>query len=457
MNIRVLIVEDEELIRWSLRQKFEGRGYRVTEAATGAAALEALDGGMFDLIMLDYRLPDTTGLDVLRHFREHDGDSVVIMMTAYSSIESAVEAVKLGAFDYVPKPFQMDELLLTIDKALETTKLRREVRELRRQVETEFGTDIIIGQHPSMRELLEVIQQIARSGATTVFVRGETGTGKDLVARVIHQCSDRAGHPFVNITCTALSETLLESELFGHERGAFTDARQQKKGLLEVADGGTVFLDEIGDMAAGLQAKLLRFLEERRFRRVGGTRELSVDVRVIAATNREIEKAIKEGKFREDLFYRLNVVTIDLPPLRARGDDVMTLARHFVDKFAREFKKPVTGVDASAESKLMRYGWPGNVRELRNALERAVLLCKGTVLTADDLVLGRSERSEFPWDVENFTMPPGGFDLDKLSELEAHLLKQAMAMTNKNQVQAAQLLNVSRDRLRYRLQKHGLL
>ena len=362
MSIRVLIVEDEALIRWSLRQKFEERGYRVTEAETGQAATAAFEEGLFDLVMLDYKLPDTTGLDVLRSLRQADQDTVVIMMTAYSTIETAVEAIKLGAFNYLAKPFQMDELLVTVDKALETTKLRREVRELRRRIQTEFGIDAIIGKHPSMLRLFETITQVARTGVSTVFLRGETGTGKDLVSRVIHHNSDRAANPFVNVTCTALSESLLESELFGHERGAFTDAKLQKKGLFELADTGTVFLDEVGDMPAALQAKLLRFLEERKFRRVGGTREIAVDVRVIGATNRDLEKAIEQGQFRRDLMYRLNVVTVTLPPLRARGEDVRLLTQHFVARFAQEFKKPAVQVSDAAFALLQSYSWPGNVR-----------------------------------------------------------------------------------------------
>jgi two-component system response regulator AtoC len=457
MSIRVLVVEDEGLIRWSLRQKFEERSYRVTEAESGKAAREALDGGRFDLIMLDYKLPDMTGLEILRRMRGEENDAVVIMMTAYSTVESAVEAIKLGAFDYISKPFQMDELLFTVDKALETTKLRREVRELRRHLEHEYGTDKIIGQDPSMRELLELISQVARTGASTVFLRGDTGTGKDLVARVIHHTSDRAGQPFVNITCTALSETLLESELFGHERGAFTDAKAQKKGLLETADGGTVYLDEIGDMPPALQAKLLRFLEARKFRRVGGTREISVDVRIIAATNRDIDEAIEAGTFRRDLMYRLNVVTIYLPPLRARGGDIHLLTQHFVQRFATEFKKPVTAVSDRAQEMLCGYGWPGNVRELRNVIERAVLLCKGQTVEAYDIVLGRPESIPWEWDIEHVRLPPQGFDFAKLNRLERNLLCQALERTGNNQSKAAKLLNLTRDRLRYRLQKHGLL
>ena len=457
MSIRVLIVEDEALIRWSLRQKFEERGYQVVEAETGQAALDVFDEGLFDLIMLDYKLPDITGLDVLHGIRQIDADVVVIMMTAYSTIETAVEAIKLGAFNYIAKPFQMEEMLLTVDKALETTQLRREVRELRRHLQEEYGVNAIIGQHPTMLRLFEMIKQVARTGVSTVFLRGETGTGKDLVARVIHHGSDRAANPFVNITCTALSESLLEIELFGHERGAFTDAKLQKKGLFEMADGGTVFLDEVGDMPAALQAKLLRFLEERKFRRVGGTKEIGVDVRVIGATNRDLDKAIELGQFRRDLMYRLNVVTITLPPLRARGDDIRLLTQHFVARFAQEFKKPAVKLGDEVWELLRGYSWPGNVRELRNVIERAVLLCKDNTVTREDIVLGRAESQPWSWDIDHMELPPEGFDFDQLRRLESHLLKQALARTNNNQTQAAKLLNLSRDRLRYRLQKHGLL
>jgi two-component system response regulator AtoC len=397
-SIRVLIVEDESLIRWSLRQKLQEQSYEVSEAEDGKSALRLLESpetGGFDVILLDFKLPDTTGLEILRRLRALDHDAVVIMLTAYSTLERAVEAVKLGAYDYLAKPFQMDHLLLVVSKALETTRLRREVRELRRTLREQFGTDTIIGKHPATRQLLDVIQRIARSGASTVFLRGETGTGKDLVARVIHHASDRAAKPFINVTCTALSETLLESELFGHERGAFTDAKSQKKGLLELADGGTVFLDEIGDMPPALQAKLLRFLEERRFRRVGGTHEIAVDVRIIAATNRDIEQAIAEGKFRRDLLYRLNVVT--------------------------------------------------------------VLLCREDAIGPEDIVLGRDQPSGWLADLQHCRLPVEGFNLEKLEQLELHLIRQALARTRNNQTQAGKLLNLSRDQLRYRLQKHGVI
>ena len=453
MTVRVLITEDEKLIQWSLQQKFEARGYKVTGVETGTDALQALDTGAYDLIMLDYKLPDMTGLDVLRKVRETDADVVVIMMTAFSSIESAVDAIKLGAYDYITKPFDMDELLRTADKALETTKLRREVRELRRHIQHEYGIDRIIGQHECMLELFDVIDRVAKSGASTVFLRGDSGTGKDLVARVIHYNSDRAPRPFMNITCTALSETLLESELFGHEQGAFTDAKTAKKGLFEITDGGTIFLDEVGDMPLGLQAKLLRFLEERTFRRVGGTTEISVDVRVIAATNRDIEEAIERGKFRSDLMYRLNVIPIYLPPLRERGDDIRMLTQHFVTQFATEFRKPITGIDDAAYQKLLSYSWPGNVRELRNVLERAVLLSRGETLGSADIVLGRVDPAASPTDAAS-VLPARGIDL---RELESNLIGEAMERANNDQTEAARLLGLSRDALRYRLERLGRL
>jgi DNA-binding NtrC family response regulator len=454
MTIRILIIEDESLIRWSLRQKFEERGYEVVEAENGQVATDALGSGAFDLIMLDYKLPDMTGLDILRRLRDSGRDDVVVMITAYSNIEDAVEAIKLGAYDYIAKPFQMEQLLITVDKALEATQLRRQVRELRSRLQHDFGFDRIIGQHPSMLQLFDVINSVARSSSSTVFLRGETGTGKDLVAGVIHYNSDRAPKPFMNITCTAISETLLESELFGHEKGAFTDARQQKKGLFELADGGTVFLDEVGDMSPSLQAKLLHFLENRRFRRIGGATEIPVDVRVIAATNRDIEQAIQDGQFRKDLLYRLNVVPIYLPPLRDRGDDVRLLTDHFISIYSREFKKPITGVTDDAYTKLGSYGWPGNVRELRNVIERAILLCKENVLQPADLVLGSGQPASVEDTLAGLDLPPGGLDFD---QLENKLLRQALARAAGNQTKAAKLLNVSRDTFRYRLEKHGLL
>ncbi len=449
---RILIIEDEKLIRWSLRQRFEDEGYSVDEAENGPEGLEKLESGVFDLVMLDYKLPGMTGLEVLRQIRAGDEDIVVLMMTAYSNVEDAVEAMRLGAFDYVSKPFNMDELMLTVAKALETTRLKREVRDFRAQMKKEFGFDRILGNCPQIVRLFGMIQDVAESGASTVFLRGESGTGKDLVAKAIHYNSDRANRPFMNITCTAISEALLESELFGHERGAFTDAKQQKKGLFELADHGTVFLDEVGDMPLNLQAKLLRFLEEKTFRRVGGVKDIAVDVRIIAATNRDLEKLIAEGQFREDLYYRINIIPIELPPLRERGDDIRIIAEFFVDQFATEFRRGPRQISEAGVKKLLDYGWPGNVRELRNTIERAVLFCKNGTIEATDLTIGPSVSSRptlVPTDI-----PSDGISIQ---DIEERLVRKALEQTDNNQTRAAKLLRLSRDQLRYRMERYGML
>jgi DNA-binding NtrC family response regulator len=448
---RILIIEDEKLIRWSLRQRFAEEGYSVDDSESASEGLERLSRTTYDLVVLDYKLPDMSGLDVLRRIREDDQDIVVLIMTAYSSVEMAVEAMRLGAYDYVSKPFKMDVLMLTVNKALETTRLKREVRDLRTQMQRKFGFDRILGRCPAMLKLFGLMRDVADSGASTIFLRGESGTGKDLVAKSIHYNSDRATRPFMNITCTAITESLLESELFGHERGAFTDAKQLKKGLLELAAGGTVFLDEVGDMPPSLQAKLLRFLEEKTFRRVGGVQDIDVDVRIIAATNRDVNKLIEDGKFREDLFYRLNIIPIDLPPLRERGDDIILLTEYYIDVFAREFKRDVRSLSGGAVEKLMSYTWPGNVRELRNAIERSALLCKQPVIGPDDLVLGRDSHEYHPYTID---LPPGGISLQTVEE---QLVRQALAQTGDNQTKAAKLLHLSRDQLRYRMERYGLL
>jgi DNA-binding NtrC family response regulator len=458
MSEHILVVDDEKLIRWSLRESLERAGYQTVEAADGEQAMQILDSEGADLVLLDVRLPGKDGLQVLKHIVTHHPETPAILMTAFSSVGEAVEAMKRGAFDYLVKPFNQDEALLVVRKALDTTRLQREVKILRHQQQEKHGITNLVGKTPQMQEVCALINKVAASAASTVLLQGESGTGKDLVAKAIHYASDRADKPFMNITCSALPETLLESELMGHERGAFTDAREMKRGLFEMAEGGSVFLDEIGDMGLALQAKLLRFLEEKMLRRVGGTRDIRVNVRIIAATNRDLEKAVAEGRFREDLYYRLNVIRIKLPSLRARRDDIPLLVAHFIDQFDREFRKSTHGFTPGAMDCMMRYHWPGNVRELRNVIERAMILETKETLDVEDLP---SEMREVRSGEPNgepagpgFALPESGY---ALKQMEREMLRQALQKTGGNQSRAASLLNISRDALRYKMKKYGLL
>jgi DNA-binding NtrC family response regulator len=444
----ILVVDDEPLIRLSLSERLTQEGYRVLEAGTASEALDIHREGV-DLVLLDYRLPDATGLDVLKQLKEADPDLPVILLTAYSSVDAAVEVMKHGAYHYARKPFELDDIVLLIKQALETKDLRREVRSLRATQAKPFSPDRIVGQSAAMATVRRLLLKVAASPASTVLLMGESGTGKDLAAKVIHFASGRSNHPFMNVTCSALPDTLLESELFGHERGAFTGADRQRHGLLESADGGTLFLDEVGEMMPALQVKLLRFLEERAFMRVGGATDIHVDVRVIAATNRNLSDGVREGRFREDLYYRLNVVPVVLPPLRERAEDIPLLVRHYVDVFNLEFRKRIR-VSPEALERLRNYGWPGNVRELRNGVERAMLLAEDEELGADQFLLAGAALAV----KGQVALPAGGVDLEML---ERSLVSQALERSGWNQTRAAVLLGLNRDQIRYRIEKFGLM
>jgi two-component system, NtrC family, response regulator AtoC len=446
----ILVVDDEQLIRWSLVSRLSEEGYRMLEAESGAEALKRVREGV-DLVLLDFRLPDADGLAVLKQIKEIDPETLVILLTGHGSVDTAVEAMKQGAYHFASKPFNLDEIVILVEKALETTSLRREVRSLRATQSQPFSLDRIVGETEAVVSMRALLKKIASGPASTVLLTGESGTGKDLAAKVIHYASARANRPFMNITCSALPEALLESELFGHERGAFTGADRQKRGLLETADGGTVFLDEIGEMVPMLQAKLLRFLEEKSFKRVGGSVDLRVEVRIVAATNRNLEEEVRHGRFREDLYYRLNVVPILLPPLRKRAADIPALVNYYVDAYNTEFRKHIKGVVPAAMERLKAYPWPGNIRELRNAVERAMLLVEGDELTLDQFPMGGGASVARLTD--GVELPAAGIDIE---QLERSLVVQALERSSWNQTRAATLLGLNRDQIRYRIEKFKL-
>ncbi|MEM8885580.1 MAG: sigma-54 dependent transcriptional regulator [Planctomycetota bacterium] len=449
----VLVVDDEKLIRFTLRESLAEEGYVVHEAGDMEEAIAQCERHRIDCAILDHRLPDGDGFDLMTTIHELHPEVPCILMTAYSSVQKAVEAMRRGAFTYVNKPFDSDEMVFNVRTALETTRLRREVSALR-GMQAEDGLGAVIGESSAMRNIADLLRTLASSRASTVLLLGESGTGKGLLANALHKASERKEKPFLTITCTAIPESLLESELFGHERGAFTDAKTAKPGLLEVADGGTVFLDEIGDMPLALQAKLLSVLEDKTFKRLGGVGEIEVDVRVVAATNADLEARVKDGSFRLDLFYRLNTFPIRIPPLRERTEDIPILATFFLDRFNKEFNKKIDGIDPDAIAALQTHDWPGNVRELRNAIERAMILGKGPTLASRDFAFsleGATEAERAPGG-RLLTLPEDGLDID---ELELDLVRQALARSGGVQGKAAQLLGMTRDQIRYRIEKYG--
>jgi DNA-binding NtrC family response regulator len=454
MGARILIVDDEKLIRWGLAQGLEQAGYNADQATTAAEALEAIARDMPDLVLLDYKLPDRPGTDVLRAVRKLSPRTPVVMITAHASIGGAVEAMKEGAYDYIGKPFEMDELIQTVQRALETGNLREQVARQREDAQREAAVENILADSAAMKEVVRLIHRVAPSEASTILLLGESGVGKGLVARALHFAGAAAERPFMNITCTALPESLLESELFGHEKGAFTDARTQKKGLFELADGGTVFLDEIGDLSPGLQGKLLRVLEDKTFRRVGGTRDIKVAVRIIAATNKDLEQEVAAGRFRGDLYFRLKVIPIEIPPLRERIEDLIPLAESFMAHFNREFHKQVRGIEPATVELLKAHHWPGNVRELRNAIERAILLTDGEKLSPHDLPTDiQKPKGRTPAAKDEIKLPHAGLVLE---ELEKELVVQALTRARGNRTRAARLLGMNRDQIRYRIEKFKL-
>ena len=454
----VVIIEDDEGVRLALAKRLERDGCTVRALASAADGLKHLREKTPDLVLLDYRLPDADGLKLLECIRRRWPDLPVIMMTAFANVEIAVQAMHLGAHDYVSKPFELDQMMFVVNKALEARRVRSEVPQATARALEPFGFDRIVGNSPLIREARHLLRQLAESDARTILLQGESGTGKDLAAKVIHYNSQRAERPFINITCTALPEALLESELFGHEKGAFTDARREKQGLFELADGGTIFLDEIGDMPASLQAKLLRFLDEKAFRHVGGTKDIQVDVCIIAATNRVLRALVEQGEFREDLFYRLNVFPVTLPSLRERKEDIPLLAEAFIHQYDRELHKDVAGIDKTAMAVMQAYHWPGNVRELRNLIERAMLMARGGFLTLADLPAELKKPAPAPAPYKgpsavSIDFGPEGVDI---RQVERALILKALQQTGWNQSRAAALLRMSRDQLRYRAQKYGL-
>jgi two-component system, NtrC family, response regulator AtoC len=443
----ILVVDDERNIRTLCSRVLAGDQIEVHGVGTGKEGLQTADEVSPDLVLLDLRLPDMDGIEVLRQLKGRHAETAVIIITGFGQIQSAVEAMKAGATDYLEKPFEhLDKLKLAVARALEEVRAKREIQRLHRLQEKEYRVDQLIGESEGTRRLRDLISKLARSEAATILIHGESGTGKELVARGLHYESSRRDFPFMEVNCAAITETLFESELFGHEKGAFTDAKAAKKGLMELADRGTLFLDEVSEMSLNSQAKFLRVLQERVLRRVGGTRDIKVDLRIIAATNRPLETRVKDGQFREDLFYRLNVIPIHIPPLRERRDDVMPLARHFVLDANTRFHKSIKGFTPEAERLMAGYQWPGNVRELRNLIERLV------ILGSSDFIEPQHLPAQFATQVRQAVVTEQtGDELRTLAEVERAYIAQIMQRVESNKSKAAKILGISRQTLRKKL------
>lgn len=447
----ILIVDDEDTQRSILKGYLEKRGYRIYTASSGNEGIEMVRKNLIDIVLSDFKMPDKTGLEVLEEVKKINPEISFVILTAYGTVENAVKAMRLGAFDYISKPVDLDELELLINRIIENKNLKSEIQSLKNQLQEKFKIDSFISQSPKMEEVLSVASRAADSKAT-VLITGESGTGKEVLAKSIHFASSRKNNSFIAVNIPALPETLLESELFGHEKGAFTGADKSKKGRFELADGGTIFLDEIGDITLNLQVKLLRVLQEHKIERLGSTESLDIDVRIIAATHQNLEQKIKDGSFREDLYYRLNIVSLHIPPLRERREDIMPLTEHFVKKYCEENQKKNLTLSKEAVDLLIKYNFPGNVRELENIIERAVVLSRGEVITVNDLpnvVKGFKAEKEIPVD-ENLTLT------EQVEELEKKLIYDALSKTNGNQSQAGRMLGLTERNLRYKMQKYGI-
>jgi DNA-binding NtrC family response regulator len=449
---RILVADDHDALRRGLALALSAAGHETEEAGNGNAAIEKLHESYFDVVVSDLKMGGSDGLDVLRTTKSLHPTTSVILMTAFGSVNTAVEAMKHGAFDYVQKPFEIEEMEVKVEKALELKRLRHELDYLRHEQQESYDFERIVGSSAALQKVLGVVRKVAKSNST-VLIRGETGTGKELIAGAIHHNSLRAARNFVKVNCAALQENLLESELFGHEKGAFTGADRQRIGRFEQADGGSLFLDEIGDMSSSTQAKILRVLQEHEFERLGGTRTIKVDVRLIAATNRDLPGMVANSQFREDLYYRLNVVSIDMPALRERKEDIIPLAAWFIRRFSSELKKKVDGLEADAQKLLMRYNWPGNIRELENAIERAALLAESALIRADDLRLGDFGNGNQRDSSAAVKIPPTGIALE---EIERQALVEALKMSNWVQKDAAELLAISPRVMNYKIKTLGI-
>jgi DNA-binding NtrC family response regulator len=449
---RILIAEDEKTQRDLLEGFLRKEGFSVEAAADGREALQKLRGNFFDMALIDYKMPELDGLQTLREIRKLYPDLPVVMMTAYGTVETAVASMKEGALDYLTKPIDLDELLLILQKVIERFNLIRENKELKAQLQERYSFTHIVYSSPKMEEVMGLVARVASSQAT-ILIRGESGTGKELIANAIHYASPRSEKPWVKVSCAAIPETLLESELFGHEKGAFTGATQRRIGRFEEADEGTIFLDEIGDLSSGIQVKLLRILQDKEFQRLGSNQSLKTDVRVITATHRNLEEAIQKGLFREDLYYRLNVISIMLPPLKERREDLPLLIDHFLKKYSEKNQKSISNISKEARALLLRYSYPGNVRELENLIERAVVLCRGEVITTQDLPFHlQDERSErlFEFQIKEKSLP------ESLEEIERDLIIKALHQHQGIQTKTAESLGISERVLRYKMKKYRI-